>query len=191
MWDAIARAYEPIEANRCMNWRQEHWTLQRIGNIAYEIQNQQKLRPGECRYWTALWVKQVRSELGVPAVQVGGDLFASGECVYQCPEQAEFLDPSSAEVEQRWPGHSWLALGDFIGDISLTATAMVDTCQLTLKQAVEKHFMKDGALIRVLGSTAEGFQKQDLLYMPKGVYSDAVIERHIEVGMVSDNGAAS
>lgn len=189
IWDAIARAYEPLEANRCMNWQQESKTLQNIVNIAYEIQDQQNLRPGECRYWTALWVKRVWSELGVPAVQVGGDLFASGECVYRCPERAEFLDPSSAEIEQRWPGHSWLALGNLIGDISLIVTAMSDTCQLTLKQAVEKHFMEDGAMTRVLGSTVEGFQKRDLLYIPKGVYSDVVIERHIEVGMLSDKKA--
>lgn len=58
-----------------------------------------------------------------------------------------------------------------------------------LKQAVEKHFMEDGAVTRVLGSTVEGFQKRDLLYIPRGVYSDAAIERHIEVGMLSDKKA--
>jgi hypothetical protein len=191
MWDMIARAYEPIEANRCINWRQECKTLQGIVNIAYEIQDQQKFRPGECRYWTALWVKRVRLDLGVPAVQVGGDLIAYGECVYRCPEQGEFLDPSSAEFEQHWAGHSWLALGDLIGDISLTVTAMDNTCQLTLKQAVEEHFTERGEVIRVLGSTMEGFQKRDLLYVPKGVYSNAAIEKHIEVGKLSDKEAGS
>jgi hypothetical protein len=74
IWDMIARAYKPIEANRFMSWRQELNTIQAIVKIACEIQDQQKLRPGECRYWTALWVKRVRSNLGVPAIQVGGDL---------------------------------------------------------------------------------------------------------------------
>lgn len=186
MWDMIACAYEPIEANRFINWRKESNTLQAIGDIAYEIQEQLPLRPGACRYWTALWVKRVRSELGIPAVQVGGDLLAYDECVYKCSEQSEFLDPSHAEFEQRWLGHSWLMLGDLIGDISLVITAMDKTCQLTLKQAIGTHFTEDGEVTPVLGDTAKNFRKQGLLYISKGVYSDAAIERHIEVGMVSD-----
>jgi hypothetical protein len=189
IWDAISYAYSPLEANRFMNWRHTPDALQAITKIAYEIQDQQKLRPGECRYWTALWVKRVRSELSAPAIQVGGDLLAYNEYVYRCPEQGEFLDPSSVEFEQCWPGHSWLALGDLIGDISLIITAMDKTCQQTLKQVVENHFTEDGAIIRVPVSKAQDFQKQDLLYVPRGVYSDATINRHIEVGRLSDDEA--
>jgi len=191
MWDAIAGAYSPVEANRCLNWANNRDTLRAIGGIAYEVQDQLKKRPGQCRYWTALWVKRVRAELDVPAVQVRGDLFAYGECVYRCPDGAEFLDPQNAEFEQRWPGHSWLALGHLIADISLTLTAVLDeNCQLTLKRAVDAHFRDNKGLIRVPAFTAEGFQKRDLLYVPQGVYTDAAIERHIEVGRLSDESLA-
>lgn len=188
LFEHIERAYSTEEAQRFFEWQRDGSAVQEIGQIAFEIQNYSQPRPGECRYWTARWVREVRSRLGLPAVQVGGDLFAYGECVYRVTEDEEFLDPLHEAFEQRWPGHSWLQIGDIVADISLPMTVICDpNCQLVLRRVIESNFQTADGPLRLLGHTMEQFRERDLEYRPRGVYSDAAVDRHIEVGSQPDH----
>lgn len=181
--ESVERAYSNEEAQRFVAWQPDTSAIQQIGEIAFEILDECQPRPGECRHWTAKWVRAVRSRLGLPAVQVGGDLFAYGECVYRVADDEEFLDPFHPAFEQPWPGHSWLQIGDVVADISLPMTVIGDpNCQLTLRRVVESNFQTEQGPLRILGHTMEEFRARDLEYRPRGVYSDAAVDRHIEVG---------
>lgn len=182
----VRAAYTETEASQIFKWQNDKSIIASVCSIAHEIQNTVPLRPGECRYWTALWVTRVRDELGLPAVQVGGDLHAYRECVYKVDVSDEFLDHTHRTLQKRWPGHSWFALGTWIGDISLTITSLTPTCQRTLVDVVRNHFSNEGGLVCVPFFERSSANSFDLSYTPRGVYSPTAMLRHIEAGRFAD-----
>ena len=182
----ILAAYPKDEAETILVWENDLAVVQSVCQIACDIQDEMPPRPGQCRYWTAVWVARVRDVLGLPAIQVGGDLHAFSECVYRIEDDRQFIDPSRPAFDRKWPGHSWFSLGTWIGDISMVYTSRTPTCQRELSQVVESHFRNSDGIVRVPFFARESAESFDLCYTPRGVYSPASVQRNIEVGKIAD-----
>lgn len=88
-----------------------------------EVLDNMPRRPFACVPLTALWVVIARDRLNLPVVQVAGDLYVDGVPAFASDATAATLSRRFDRSTPSWDGHSWLAFGDFVGDISVLITA--------------------------------------------------------------------
>lgn len=112
----------------------------------------------------------LRDNLGLPAYCVAGDLYVRGRMAFGSadPNVTRCLGESS----DAWDGHCWLALGHYVGDISVFRTAYAQPQGSNLRQAVLDVFGLRRGLLLMHWSDAltTGFD-----YRPKYVVRESEI----------------
>jgi hypothetical protein len=85
-----------------------------------------------------MWAAMLQDALSLPAYCVAGDLYVRGRMVFGStdPNVAQCLSESS----DAWDGYCWLALGRYVGDISVFRTAYAQPQGSNLRQAVLDEF---------------------------------------------------
>ena len=123
---------------------------------------------------SAMWAAIVRDRLGIPAYCVAGDLVAEGQVVFQSGTDPEELDHSNP----KWDGHSWLAFGGFVGDISVFRT----TRHVSGPRIRSEITVLQDLLLREFGAgrglaicTPESWAETGVAHVPRYVLPDAQV----------------
>lgn len=117
-----------------------------------------------------MWVAMLRDALSLAAYYVAGDLYVRGRMTFGSTDLnvAQRLGESS----DAWDGHCWLALGRYVGDISVFCTAYAQPQGSNLRQAVLDEFEPGRGLflMRCSDALTTGFD-----YRPKYVVRESEI----------------
>jgi hypothetical protein len=105
-----------------------------------EILDHVPARPFACVPLTALWVILARDRLGLPAYQIAGDLYVQGLPAFASNSDRDATAKQFERSTLEWDGHSWLAIGDFIGDLSVMVTASRLPSHSRLRNALHTSF---------------------------------------------------
>jgi hypothetical protein len=105
--------------------------------------------------------------------QVAGDLFVRGEPAFASDDDADKLATAFDQSASAWDGHSWLVLGDYIGDLSVCRTAYRRPPQSRLRMAVIERFGEGKGLLLM---KAADFEAQGFSYKPKYVLTEQQID---------------
>jgi hypothetical protein len=139
-----------------------------IAEAGKEVLQHLPLVPGACIMMSALWVATARNRTGLPVHQVAGDLLVDGEVIYGRDADSESIAAVFDRSGIDWDGHSWIALGDRIGDASLFRTAYSQKAHPLLRRAIVERFGPGRGLLL---ATAESLATDGLVYRPRYVLS--------------------
>lgn len=134
----IKTSYDAAEESRFLGFNATKLHLEQAKDAGRLILRRSPSIPGACTYLSAMWVAMLRDSLHLPAYCVAGDLYVRGRIAFgsTAPNAAKRLDASN----DVWDGHCWLALGRYIGDISVFRTAYAQPQGSNLRQAVLDKF---------------------------------------------------
>lgn len=167
----IEVSYSAAEKSRFLAFEATKIHLEQAAEAGREILRRSQSLPGACTYLTAMWAAMLRDNLGLPAYCVAGDLYVRGRMAFGStdPDVARCLGGESSEA---WEGHCWLALGRYVGDISVFRTAYAQPQGSNLRQAVLDEFGPGRGLFLMRWSDAltTGFD-----YRPKYVVRESEI----------------
>jgi len=166
----IEASYSAAEKSRFLTFDATTLHLKQAAEAGTEILRRSLSLPGACTYLTATWAEMLRDALSLPAYCVAGDLYIRERMAFGSPEPnvARRLGESS----DAWDGHCWLALGRYVGDISVFRTAYAQLQGSNLRQAVLDEFGPGRGLFLMRWSDAltTGFD-----YRPKYVVRESEI----------------
>ena len=166
----IEVSYGAAEKSRFLAFDATTLHLEQAAEAGTAILRRSPSLPGACTYLTAIWAATLRDVLSLPAYCVAGDLYVRGRMAFGS------TDPNVArrfsESSDAWDGHCWLALGRYVGDISVFRTAYAQPQGSNLRQAVLDEFGPGRGLFLMDWSDAltTGFD-----YRPKYVVREAEI----------------
>lgn len=162
--ELIQRSYGNAEAERHRAYVPSREHLELAAAAGTEILKRTSVAPGACTYMSAMWAAMLRDNLKVPAFCVAGDLCILDRMAFGStdPEVAMQLGSSN----DAWEGHCWLALGDYLGDISVFRTAYAAPEGSNLRAVVTEQFGPNRGLY--LGRSHDALQ-EGLDYRPKHV----------------------
>lgn len=177
----VAASYGEAERQRYMNHEAREEEKLKAAQTGKEVLHASVRLPLACTFMTAAWVSRLRSEQGLPAYCVAGDLHVGRRPVFASGDRdvARRFDASTLD----WQGHCWLVLGNLIGDISVCRTAYAQPDGSHIKNSVLRTFGAGrGLFLMPRGILLEdGFE-----YTPKYVVTDrqmtALVETAKELG---------
>jgi hypothetical protein len=116
--------------------------LEPIKKEASEILRTTVPLPGRCTTLSAAWAGYVRQRNQIPMAAVTGSLFLNDQCVFRYDSDQSIPRFEREHGLSPWPGHCWVEVDGWLGDISLLRTAHTDPSSPILRPFVEKHFEK-------------------------------------------------
>jgi hypothetical protein len=175
----IGASHSDEAAQSCLDFKLTPKALDELGTIGFEILQHFPFVPNACTSMSAYWVGLTRDRTALPVHQVVGDLYVYGKPTFLTPPDAPaFSSMFGASATHSWDGHSWLALGDCIGDLSICRTARSLQPSKPLRQAVENQF---GPRCGLLLMKADDFDAEGFDYRPRYVLT----QQETDVLMVS------
>jgi hypothetical protein len=103
--------------------------------------------PRACCAMSALYAVALRSAVAAPAYLVAGKLYADGVRVYgEAGSCAEETMPFLRD-DLDWDGHMWVAIGEYLADITLLVTARSPGSADALASLVSREFAADSRLM--------------------------------------------
>ena len=168
--ELIEVSYGAAEKSRFLAFDATKLHLEQAAEAGTEILRRSKSLPGACTYLTATWAAMLRDNLDLLAYCVAGDLYVRGRMAFGSTDPN--ITPSLGESSDAWDGHCWLALGRYVGDISVFRTAYAQPQGSNLRQAVMDEFGPGRGLFLMRWSDAltTGFD-----YRPKYVARESEI----------------
>jgi hypothetical protein len=148
----IEVSYGAAEKSRYLAFDATKLHLEQAAEAGSEILRRSKSLPGACTYLTAMWAAMLRDNLGLPAYCVAGDLYVRGRMAFGSTDPN--IAPRLGESSDAWDGHCWLALGRYVGDISVFRTAYAQPRGSNLRQAVLDEFGPGRGLLLMRRSDA-------------------------------------
>jgi hypothetical protein len=134
----IAGSYSAEEAQAFLGFSPSGENLRLLTAIGHEILTHIPPRPGGCALMSALWAFIARNRTALPVYVVAGR-FAVGESVV-FGKSKDMVSTAFDESEMDWDGHCWIAIGDYIGDISIFRTANSEKAPSVLRSATLQNF---------------------------------------------------
>ena len=169
---AIASAYSQAEARDFQQTTLSAADLERLIGAGLNILDNVPHRPFACVPLTALWVVVARDRLRLPAYQVAGDLYVGQHPAFASKSNMPMTASQFNHSLPAWDGHSWVALGNVIADISLLLTTARLPDHSRLKSTLDRTLHPRP---RLLAGTASQMADLGLDYRPKCVLTDAQV----------------
>ena len=120
--------------------------------------------PRACCAMGALYAAALRSAAEEPAYLVAGKLYADDIRVFgTAPSFPEETMPF-LRTDLDWDGHMWVAIGEYVADISLLVTARSPGASAALSALVAREFAPDD---RLMIAKAADLQRIGLVYFPE------------------------
>jgi hypothetical protein len=163
----VTASYSSAEAERHAGFMAAPAHLKDIGALGKEILQHVPVRPGACALMSALWTGLIRDRLDIPAYCVAGDLVVGGRKMFDAGK-----DPIASTFDQSnpaWDCHCWVAVGEWIGDVSLCRTAYSRYGPRGLRRHVLNQFGPGRGLL-LLTTTAAA--NEGLSYIPRYVLGE-------------------
>jgi hypothetical protein len=168
----ISASYSDDKVQAFLRFAVERSHLNQLAAIGNEILQNARPIPYSCTALSAMWVGISRDRTMLPVQQVAGDLFVDGHPAFAGGADADSLPAIFDRSRPDWDGHSWLALGDYIGDLSMCRTAYQRPPSSRLRNAVIQRFgLGKGLLL----ANAADFEANGFSYRPKYVLTEQQI----------------
>ena len=103
--------------------------------------------PRTCCAMSAVYAVALRSAVEVPAYLVAGRLYADGVRVFGAAGSGDGLAMPFLREDLDWDGHMWLAIGDYMADMTLMVTARAPGAADALTALVAREFAADSRLM--------------------------------------------
>lgn len=165
----IETHYSKADAQAYREFVPSQLALKQFEAIGLEVLDNFPWIPNACALMSATWAALVRDKTEYPVHQVAGGLTVDGVRVYGDDLENREVASVFSESNLDWDGHSWVAFGEYLGDISIFRTAYSDKAPPTLKEAVIRNFGQGKGLVVAKSAKLAniGFD-----YVPKYVLSD-------------------
>lgn len=124
---------------------------------------------GYCVLLSATWASILRQRHAIPAIAVVGDLSVDGRTIFSATEHPPDGTQSGLIEFNDWPGHCWIEVGGYIGDISIFRTAYAAPRTHPLSCFVLRHF---GPGKGILLATPDQASELGFSYTSRSVLTD-------------------
>ncbi len=169
----IAASHGPDESRRFTRFTPTSEVLRAVADVGREILQHVPSAPGACALMTAVWVTLVRDRTGLPVHHVAGNLAVDGERIYGCDSPAGEIAAAFDQSQLAWDGHCWLAIGQFVGDLSIFRTAYSSRSHPRLRRVVLEEFGPGRGLLL---ARSQSLAASGLLYEPNYVLSATQVD---------------
>ena len=129
--------------------------------------------PRACCAMSALYAVALRSAVAEPAYLVAGKLYADGARVFGEPGSCGDEVMPFLRDDLDWDGHMWVAIGDYLADITLIVTARAPGAAYALEALVSREFALDSRLM--IAKTAD-ISSLGLEYHPEYVLTPEEVD---------------
>jgi hypothetical protein len=129
--------------------------------------------PRACCAMSALYAVALRSAVAEPAYLVAGKLYADGVRVFGEPGSCGEEVMPFLRDDLDWDGHMWVAIGDYLADITLIVTARSPGAAEELEMLVSREFALDS---RLMIAKAADIQSLGLDYHPEYVLTPEEVD---------------
>ena len=129
--------------------------------------------PRACCAMSAVYAAALRSAAEEPAWLVAGKLYADGVRVFGTTDACIVEAMPFLRTDLDWDGHMWVAIGDYLADITLLVTGRSPGAADELKALVSREFAPDS---RLMIARAADIRSLGLEYCPEYVLTPEEVD---------------
>jgi hypothetical protein len=145
--DLIAATWSPEAATAFVACTLSNAGRSALAEVGVDLMQRFPPVPRACCAMSAVYAAALQSAAEEPAYLVAGKLYADGVRVFGKARPFPETHMPFLRTDLDWDGHMWVAIGDYLADISLLVTARSPGASEALGALVAREFAADDRLV--------------------------------------------
>ena len=155
--DLIAATYSPEAATAFAACTLSDAGRSALAHVGTGLMRRFTPVPRACCAMGAVYAAALRSAVEEPAYLVAGALYADGVRVFGAADSGLGEAMPFLRTDLDWDGHMWVAIGEYLADISLLVTGRSAGAAEALRALVAREFEPDDRLMIAKAADIRGF----------------------------------
>jgi hypothetical protein len=147
-----------------------------IKRIGVDVQKLMPHRAGSCGPLSAMTLARWELESRTGLYMFAGELVGDGETIWGNSSMNESIQSQIESSQSYWDGHFWLAIGEYVLDMSLCRTAKSSGSPSKLREIFYRNFPETTGLLLAKSAVLDEI---GLRYIPHAVLTKNQVDGHI------------